>query len=229
MCCALLLFAAGVEDRRGADRERRRVQDDRHLVDCGTRRRTPAGTRWAGRGRRTRAGSRCRRIRRRTASSGVRGPAATAPLRRGPRSGGLSGSMRGMFSASQSRARQRTRRPTRWSRRGRRRLGHVRHAPSCLGERVDAQVVLLGRAEHRAVQRDPAQEQVQVVLPRHADAAVQLDAVLQHAGSVFAHIGFRDADGHLRVGRARRHLRDRGVASSPGTPRTRSSCRRIGA
>ena len=56
---ALLLFGAGVEDRRRADRERRRVQDDRQLVARGIRCRTPSGRRWAGRGRRTRAGSRC--------------------------------------------------------------------------------------------------------------------------------------------------------------------------
>ena len=39
---------------------------------------------------------------------------------------------------------------------------------------------------------------MQVVLPRDADTAVQLNAVLQHARSMFAHIGFRHADRHVR-------------------------------
>ena len=101
----------------------------------------------------------------------------------------------------------RTRRPIRSCGRRRRRLGHQADSRS-LGDRIDAQVVILWRAEHRAVERDPTQVQMKVVFPRHADAAVQLDAVLQHAGGVFAHIRFRDADRHFGIGGAARHRRD---------------------
>ena len=70
-------------------------------------------------------------------------------------------------------------------------------------QRVHRAVVVLGRAEHGAVQGDPAQVQVQVVLPGHADPAVQLHAILQHHRGAFGHIGFRDADQHVGVGETR--------------------------
>ena len=45
-------------------------------------------------------------------------------------------------------------------------------AVACLGGRVHSGLVLGGGAEHRLVQHDSAQEQVQIVLPCHAYAAV---------------------------------------------------------
>jgi hypothetical protein len=75
--------------------------------------------------------------------------------------------------------------------------------------------VILWRAEHRAVEHDPPQEQVKVVFPRHADSAVQLNAVLQHARRVLADIGFRDADGHFSVGGAACDFRNGGIGRSP--------------
>ena len=158
-------------------------------------------------------GSRCPRIRRPRASFGVRAPAATAPLPPDRPRVDCPDRCGGMFSASQSRG-PRGELLDRLGRlgRGRGRFGHDQlQCSSSLGERVDAQVVFFGRAEHRAVQRDSAQEQMQVVLPRHPDTAVQLNAVLQHAGSMFTHIGFRDADGHVGARRTRSHLCHRGV------------------
>ena len=41
---------------------------------------------------------------------------------------------------------------------------------------------------------------MQVVFPRDADSAVQLDAVLQHAGGVLADIRLRHADSQFGIG-----------------------------
>src|SRR6478609_3889753 len=47
-------------------------------------------------------------------------------------------------------------------------------SPACawiqFGERVDAQIVVLGCTEQGTVEHHPAQIEVQVVLPRHTDA-----------------------------------------------------------
>ncbi len=88
--------------------------------------------------------------------------------------------MRGMLSASQVRARVANSSTDSVVSVGAEVVSVMMRAPA-LGEVVDPQIVVFWRAEHRAVQRDSPQVQVQVVFPRHTDAAVQLDAVLQHA------------------------------------------------
>ena len=69
-------------------------------------------------------------------------------------------------------------------------------------------LAMLGRrAEQRTVERDPPEEQVQVVLEGDADAAVQLHAVLQQLGAVLADVRLRRA--HQLGGVGRRRLRPR--------------------
>ena len=188
---ALLLFAAGVEDRRAADGERRRVEDDRHLITAAFDVECPlvldGQTEAAVFPREADAGESAF-VEPLLELSGPQPRAFLAALDIGrlvrvdarhvvgqprPRRGAAKSSTDSVVGAD-------------------RRLGHE----ACLGQRVHTQVVVLGCAEHRAVQRDSSQEQVQVVLPRDADAAVQLDAVLHHGRCALADIGLGDADGH---------------------------------
>src|SRR5690606_9723716 len=94
---------------------------------------------------------------------------SSSPMRRG----GLSSSF-GMFSLSQARARRRNDSTSSisssWS--------VMSASLSDLKDVGDPAAVLLRRAVQRAVHRDPAQVEVEVVLPGDPDAAVELHAVL---------------------------------------------------
>src|SRR5438445_644665 len=55
-------------------------------------------------------------------------------------------------------------------------------------ESADALLVVLGRAVHGPVDGDPAQVEVDVVLPGDADPAVELDAVVNERDRLQAHV-----------------------------------------
>src|SRR5213078_4276577 len=67
-------------------------------------------------------------------------------------------------------------------------------------QRGDPLAVLGGRAVEVAVQRDPPEVEVQVVLPRDADAAVELGALLHDLGGVVAEVRRSRAHDLGRVG-----------------------------
>src|SRR5689334_16413842 len=68
-------------------------------------------------------------------------------------------------------------------------------------ELVYAQIMFLRRPERAAVQRDPAEVQVQVVFPRDADAAVHLHTRLHDLARHLAHVGLGDAGRQIRFRR----------------------------
>src|SRR5207302_10128863 len=126
-------------------------------------------------------GSRCRSGRPGTPCAGGRGPGPRrpAPPRRSARSA---------TSAPGAR------RAGGWPRRRRAPVAGTRRRPPCrrwscgllplLGQVGDALTVLRRRAVHRAVDGVTAEEEVEVVLERDADAAVHLYAVLHQLGAV---------------------------------------------
>ena len=87
-------------------------------------------------------------------------------------------------------------------------------AASGEAQRADATLVVGDRPVGQPVDGDAAEEEVQVVLVGHADAAVHLHAVLRQLGEVVGRVGLGRAGRHRRVGVVARPWRPRLSASA---------------
>ena len=204
MCATLLLLGAEVEQHRGAGRDGRRLDPGRVLVAGQllverllVRGREALAAVLRGKQMPARPASNSIRWTSRSRATAASSSSSVRSFRSGSRSRSTS-PMAGGWRGSKARARRRKLLD----------VLAVLRAHAARSRRFDdvgeALAVLGRRAEQGPVDGEAAQEEVQVVLEGHPDAAVDLDAVLQQLGAVVADV---------RLGRARQLA---GVGGSAG-------------